>query len=336
LRQAYLRLRSASVFPRSGLVMPEQGVVLRNDLHEWVHDHRLTPGFVDFVDGSVVARARDLRHSQRIHQTALVLCHAFEHNYGHWLLDCLPRLLPWVRLLQEKRLVMLVRPLADWQRRTLELLDVPAAAVKEVHEPSILCDDIIVPGLQTMNDTQPMLPPTVYLRPPACIVIATIKLLQEKVVATATIVQPERIYVSRRGISSFRALYNEHEVETAMTRLGFNILQPETLPFEHQVSVFSCAQIIAGLHGAGLTNAVFAPKDCLVVDLLPDTWHTKWVLRVTQVFEHNYLPIVYACDPALSKPVMLGSAVIDNMHVLKVPADALVDLLAGAIRGLER
>ena len=75
-RQAFLRLRCVTVFPRTGLVMPEHRVVLRNDLREWVPDHRLTPGFVDFVDGAVMVRTSDNQPLRRIHQTALVLCHA--------------------------------------------------------------------------------------------------------------------------------------------------------------------------------------------------------------------------------------------------------------------
>ena len=49
--------------------------------------------------------------------------------------------------LRQGRLAVLVPPLADWQRRTLELLGVPASAVIEAPEPSVLCDDVIVPGL---------------------------------------------------------------------------------------------------------------------------------------------------------------------------------------------
>jgi Glycosyltransferase 61 len=334
-RQAFLRLRCVTVFSRTGLVMPEQGVVLRNDLRQWVPDHRLTPGFVDFVDGAMVARSCDIRPLRHIHRTALVLCHAFEHNYAHWLLDCLPRLLPWVRLLREERLVALVRPLQGWRRRTLELLDVPAKAVSEVPEPSIVCNDAIVPGLRASHDTQPVPARAVNLRPPAADLIDTVELLREAASATATVEPPERIYVSRRGVSSFREVRNEQEVEAAMSRIGFSIVRSETLTFDQQVMAFSRAKVIAGPHGAGLTNAVFAPKGCLVIDMLPETWLPNWMLRVTQVFGHDYLPIVHACDPSLSKPVMLGSDIIAHSHIANVPADAFADPVAEAIGRLE-
>ena len=334
-RQAFVRLRRATVFPRAGQAMPEQGVVLRNDLRQWVPDHRLTPGFVDFVDGAMIVRTRGVRPLRRIRQTALVLCHAFEHNYAHWLVDCLPRLLPWAGLLREKRLVALVRPLQSWQRRTLELLDVPATAVSEVSEPSIICNDTIVPGLRASDDTQPNPARAVNLLTPAAAVIDTVDLLREGASATATVEQPERIYVSRRGVLSFREVHNEQEVEAAMSRLGFAIVRPETLTFDQQVMAFSRAKVIAGPHGAGLTNAIFAPKGCLVIDMLPETWQPFWMLRVAHVFGHDYLPTVHACDPALSKPVMLGSAIIAHSHVVKVSVDAFADLVADAVGRLE-
>jgi hypothetical protein len=65
--------------------------------------------------------------------------------------------------------------------------------------------------------------------------------------------------------------------------------------------------------------------------MLPETWQPFWMLRVAQVFGHDYLPTVHACDPALSKPVMLGSAIIAHSHVVKVSVDAFADLVADAV-----
>ena len=115
--------------------MAEPGVVLRNNLFRWVPDHRLTPGFVDFVDGKLVAYEDELRPQGHAHRTVLVLCHAFHRNYGFWLFDCLPYLLPWRGLFGRAVWRVLVPPLADWQRRTLELLDVPLSAIIEASEP---------------------------------------------------------------------------------------------------------------------------------------------------------------------------------------------------------
>jgi len=152
-RQAYLHARSAIVYPRPGLIMAEMGAVYCNLLPypQWVPDHRLTPGFVDFLDGKLVAHEDKLHPRGRVCRTVLVLCHAFHRNYAHWLFDCLPSLLPWRGPLQQGRLAVLVPPLVAWQRRTLELLGVPETAVIETPEPSVLCENMIVPGLSSTD-----------------------------------------------------------------------------------------------------------------------------------------------------------------------------------------
>ena len=78
------------------------------------------------------------------------------------------------------------------------------------------------------------------------------------------------------------------------------MIHPDELTFDQQVTYFARARVIAGPHGAGLNNAMFARTKCLVVDILPDTWSPTWVLQETQLFGQHYLPVAYPIDPALS------------------------------------
>jgi capsular polysaccharide biosynthesis protein len=323
----YLRLAGATVFPRTGLVMPEPGVVLRNDEGSWVSDHRLLPGLLEVTPERLTARERALRPTRRLPQTVLVLCHVFAHNYAHWLIDCLPRLWPWLGPLQQRRLPVLVRPLQDYQRRTLELLGVPPSAVIEASEPAILCDDAIVPGLTPLQH----IAGTPH-GAPGPVVTETVASLRASVRAPATRVQPRLIYVSRRGAPSFRTLQNEDAVETAMAALGFTVMHPEAMTFDDQVATFAHARVVAGPHGAGLTNAVFAPPECLVIDIIPETWDPIWMRQVTQVFGHFYLPTVHPCDPARSIPIVLGQTIIAQSRVYTVDVDPFVAAVADAVR----
>jgi capsular polysaccharide biosynthesis protein len=337
-QQAYLRVRSAAVYPRPGLVVAEPGVALRNNLLRWYPDHRLTPGFVDFVDGKLVAHADELRPRRHVGRTVLVLCHAFHRNYGVWLLDCLPFLLPWRGLLQQGRLAVLVPALSSWQRRTLELLGAPASAVIEAPELSVLCDDMIIPGLNSLG-VEPAIGPKSYdLRQPGPAVIEAIQVLRAGILPTAAADRPECVYISRRGTESFRHLRNEDEVEAVMMRLGFAVLRTEDLSFDEQVATFARARVIAGSHGAGLNNAVFAPAGCLVVDICADSWPNPWFVRLTQLFEHNYFPVTFPSDAKLSQPIFLGKTAIGHSHVYTVQTDTLITVLESAMRrlGIER
>jgi len=344
-QQAYLRVRSAVVYPRPGLVVGEPGVALRNNLLRWYPDHRLTPGFVDFVDGKLVSYKDELRPRAHVRPTVLVLCHVFHRNYSVWLLDCLPILLRWRGLLRQGRLAVLVPPMTDWHRRTLELLDVPASAIIVTPERSVLCDDMIVPGLNSLDAEAateavepPIDPATEWrsndLRQPGPTVIEAIQVLRAAIGPTAVSSHPEYVYISRRGAESFRRLSNEDEVEAIMMRLGFVVVRSEDLSFDEQVATFARARVIAGPHGAGLINAVFAPAGCLVLDICADSWPNSLFVRVTQLFQHNYLPVDFPSDPGLSQPLFLGKAIIGESHVYTVQIDTLIAVLESAMRTL--
>jgi hypothetical protein len=98
------------------------------------------------------------------------------------------------------------------------------------------------------------------------------------------------------------------------------------------------ARVIARPHGAGLTNAAFAPTGCLVVDICTDSWATAWMARLTQIFEHNYLPLVFPADAELSQSIFFGKAAIGQSHFYTVRTDTLNSALESAMRrlGIER
>jgi capsular polysaccharide biosynthesis protein len=76
--------------------------------------------------------------------------------------------------------------------------------------------------------------------------------------------QDKKIYISRRNLNN-RILTNEPELEAIAQELGYVVVQPETLPFNDQVTLFSQAKVIVGSTGAGLVNMVHAPAGATVV-----------------------------------------------------------------------
>ncbi len=79
-----------------------------------------------------------------------------------------------------------------------------------------------------------------------------------------------RIYVSRQRADRGRKLLNDREALQALRERGFESHVLEEYSFERQVRLFIEADVIAGPHGAGLANILFA-DDPLVVDLSPET-----------------------------------------------------------------
>lgn len=79
---------------------------------------------------------------------------------------------------------------------------------------------------------------------------------------------PARLYVSRRRAPS-RRLAGEAILETALRQKGFTVLYAEDLRFVEQVRWFHRAEIVVGLHGAGLSNLVWARPPCRVLEIFP-------------------------------------------------------------------
>ena len=340
MERAYLRMRSAVVFPHVGLVMPESGTVLQSYPRSWLVEHKNIPGFVKFDSGRLWVTQHGLQPIRRIQQPLFNFCHVYHRNYAHWLLSYLPWLLPWLGHLRSGRLAVLVPPLNAWQYRMIELLGVPVSGIVEAFEGAVRCDDLIDAGLHGPSQPAPDAggPPTSiaprrrWFVPPGLSVLETVDRLKAAVPSRGSIEPPARIYISRRGGSSFRTLQNEAEVEVAAARLGFTIVRTEDHSFDDQVALFSRARVVIGPHGAGITNAVFAPPGCLVCDFFPNGWKSSWGLRLTQLFGHYYLPLSFPSEPRASGVTDPCFPDVGRNHLYRVPVEQLAAVVADAMR----
>ena len=71
-----------------------------------------------------------------------------------------------------------------------------------------------------------------------------------------------------------------------------------------------------------------------MVGICADTWATRWVARLTQLFEHHYLALAFPSDAELSQPIFLNNATIGQTHFYTVQTDTLIAVLASAMRKL--
>lgn len=91
-------------------------------------------------------------------------------------------------------------------------------------------------------------------------------LREELVVKTEKLFR--KIYVSR-GARGTRRMYNSFSVEDIFKSYGYEIVNPESISFEEQLKLFSEANTIAGVSGAGLTNIIFANEKAKFICILP-------------------------------------------------------------------
>lgn len=109
-----------------------------------------------------------------------------------------------------------------------------------------------------------------------------------------------KILISRGDVGSRRIL-NWSEVQPIFERHGFEITQLAGLPTDAQISLFQDAAQVVGVHGAGLTNILFAPRDCSVLEILPPYVATRAYWLLASGLGQRYTTMI-ADDPELPRP----------------------------------
>lgn len=86
--------------------------------------------------------------------------------------------------------------------------------------------------------------------------------------ANLTRIPKSKIFLSRSK-SRVRHLVNTEEVELTCKKYNFEVVDADQLSIERQIDLFSHAAVVVGIHGAGLTNLMFCPDSCRVVEIFP-------------------------------------------------------------------
>ncbi len=181
----------------------------------------------------------------------VLLKQTFDANYGHWLIDCLPRL----------------QSVADHYDLTQCKFIVSAhhGAMQKVYIDSLAAFGIAQEQIVTI-DYRPthidwLIYPTPLTRHP-WVKSRTIVPFLESIPARLCIKAmggPKRLYVSR-NFWPRRRLVNESEIIDHVQGFGFEVVHPEMMTFDEQISAFQDAEIVVGSYGAALSNVVFSPR----------------------------------------------------------------------------
>ncbi len=239
------------------------------------YDYPLEPLLSDapFIDGTALALVDDV----------------FGLNYCHWICDWLCRLAPFKDVLGRDDFYVLTSPITtDWQRRTLELCGIaPKRVIAMQPWQAIRARELI-----TLSDISeihhPMQKGAVwamsFLRDRLLAPVAAETGMGHRAVA-------RKIYVSR-GDAGGRRVLNEDELMALLGRYGYEKVVPGELDFDAQAALFAEASHIIGLHGAGLTNIILAPRHCQVIEIPAAQLRHAGLLRAGGGARHA---VLYLC-----------------------------------------
>ncbi|MGU3658751.1 glycosyltransferase family 61 protein [Methylobacterium fujisawaense] len=273
--QYIARFKDCLTFPRSNLVL--QGNRLIYDLAA----HPLS-GIADIKDGvnpdqimtAVYGAGRalveDLAETQSL-DAGLILFGLQSRNYGHWLLEFVPRML-WFndRACPSDFPICIDDHMPETHRQIVELLDTRDRPILPLPARATRFRELGIAPVPTFFpfDSRPGQPVYDAIWP-ADVLGAMRRLVLEQLAVRGVDLRPtgRRIFLSRRGFIQ-RQLINEANVIATLTREGFEVVYPEKLSFIEQVKLYHTSRIIVGSASSALTNCIFCNSECRVIALI--------------------------------------------------------------------
>jgi hypothetical protein len=219
----------------------------------------IVPTYIDYLISSGrpwIDLSLEGKEMIELRGTYVLITHLHWIIYGHWLLECLPKLLFMKDIAGDLPPFKFIVP------------DVPhvqpfvVSCIKSVApNASIVCYDATSQAIKCETLLMPSLPSS-----RAYFFNDHINSLLHHAGAAST--EAKRlIYVGRRGYSHFRKLENRQEIESIAEQLGLEIFIPEDSVFSIQVKTFSEARLVVGEFGSSMHNALFSPMGTNVLCL---------------------------------------------------------------------
>jgi hypothetical protein len=171
-------------------------------------------------------------------------------NVGHWLIDGVLRLavLEAAGLAKETRLIL--PNLLPRTTEPIEALGYGSERYDGLKGGHWEAEHLLVPSYVS---------PPGYMRPWACRWLRSRLGVEEKPAGK------RRLWISR-GRARWRRLLNEEELLPILKKAGFEPVELEHLSFREQVKLLSQAGVVAGPHGAGMTDLLLAPHGTRVLE----------------------------------------------------------------------
>lgn len=201
----------------------------------------------------------------------------YSYGYAHWILDALPRLFGLERLPADEIQTIVSEPLKSWQKESLAMLGLDNMKLIALDHRHLQLDVLYFPSY-VGGPGNP--------HPWACQWLRSYLLKGCEPGRSR-----RRIYITRR-LAERRRIANEDELEPILSKNGFEIIEAERLSFREQVCLFSQAEAVVALHGAGLTNLLFAPPGCKVLEIFDPNHMKVMYYALADVLDQRYWYIV--------------------------------------------
>ncbi len=200
-------------------------------------------------------------------------------NYYHWFMDGLSRLALLDSFPPETRLLV-HHPLTAYQRASLKLLGLEHR-IRECQEEHLIIERFFFASPSSMT---------------GCHNPHAVAFLRQKFLPKATPLPdaPTCFYISRKGKT--RGLVNEEEILALCREKNWAVVDPEAMELVEQIALFAGARAVIALHGAALTNLLWSPQGCRVLELLAENYLNGCYEGLAETTGADYHFRIYPAD----------------------------------------
>ncbi len=240
--QAYLRSYRPAVLSNSS---------------KWISEF-VEPLKLDFPKLSGVREWFFILSKPRIDETikyGILITFLYPENYFHWWVDMLARLGIVKSKVNLNQYTFIVNtPLNSWQEQSLELIlgfkpDLFVRGIKNVEVKHLLT----ISSIRTKERFSKI-----------GLEVFRKNLLRFK---SGNSVGPKKIFISRKREAG-RNITNENECEAVFDKFGIKKVFFEDLPLLDQIKMINEADLVIAVHGAALTNILFASPNLKVIEIM--------------------------------------------------------------------
>jgi len=268
-RKEFFEARNLEIFYIRGAYLVNECLILDDDLRfienasDDYPDHEIARAI------AAVAKETEEGVLQNYDKVTIVAKKRSAHNYGHFLMECLPMAVIAKQALSafDGELQYMIQrvpsPMQDAMFRAFRLLDVDLddVLVQGFREPLHFEHLLVVRGISEHGE---------YLSPLAVQPAETIARRQVDSGTAMLGRSSEKLFVRRvPALGRGRELLNENEVAERLSAAGFLVIEPGSMTLEQQIMTFRGADQIVGVCGAAMANIAFCKPGATVTLLFP-------------------------------------------------------------------
>jgi hypothetical protein len=219
----------------------------------------------------------------------MLVANAGKNNYGHWLQNSIMGMFFVRDAISAGKILPVTPPLTDRQMRPLELIGITRDKIFETNEPAVYFPKVIYPSFISTHITSW----------PAKWGLECYNVIRARAHNGFAGTPPAYIYFTRKGYAGGhnRGIENEDELIDMLRSIGFQLIAPHENTFDENLYLVSGAKIIVSQIGAAMVDIAFAPKGCVVIELICDCYFNNVHLYLTHLFEQKLIRIVEPVIP---------------------------------------